>query len=182
MFATKGFHGTAMTDVALAAGVTKPVLYQHFSSKRDLYLASLHDVGDRLRQAIEKVVAEAPTPRDQVLAGFSAYFRFVDEHQSAFHLLFGSGTRRDPEFAAVAEKAQEAIADAVVDLITVTSLGPEQRIVTGHAVVGLAEGACRYWISQGRPGRAEDVAAQVAGLAWAGLRGVGSTERSGDAP
>lgn len=175
VFAAKGFHGTAMTDVAVAAGVTKPVLYQHFASKRDLYLALLQDVGDRLRQAIEKVVAEAAGPRDQVVAGFTAYFRFVDENQAAFHLLFGGGTRRDPEFAEVGVRVEEAIANSVVDLIAVSSLRSDERAVLGHAIVGLAEGACRHWISRGRPGTPEEMAEQVAALAWAGLRGVGST-------
>jgi len=53
-FARRGFHATSMTDVAVAAGVTKPVLYQHFASKRALYLEALNDVGCRLRQSIEK--------------------------------------------------------------------------------------------------------------------------------
>ena len=52
VFARQGFHGTSMNDVADAAGVTKPVLYQHFRSKRELYLALLEEVGSRLRDAI----------------------------------------------------------------------------------------------------------------------------------
>ena len=47
-FAERGFHRTSMDDVAEAAGVTKPVLYQHFGSKRELYLELLDDVGRQL--------------------------------------------------------------------------------------------------------------------------------------
>ena len=46
-FAHQGFHTTSMNDVAVAAGVTKPVLYQHFASKRDLYMALLDEAGTR---------------------------------------------------------------------------------------------------------------------------------------
>src|SRR5687768_4632909 len=52
VFAERGFHPTSMNDLAEAAGVTKPVLYQHFGSKRELYLELLDDVGTRLRTAI----------------------------------------------------------------------------------------------------------------------------------
>ena len=55
VFARNGFHGASMNDVAEAAGVTKPVLYQHFDSKQDLYMALLDEVGNRLLTAITKV-------------------------------------------------------------------------------------------------------------------------------
>src|SRR2546421_12093092 len=99
VFAANGFHGTSMEDVADAAGVTKPVLYQHFGSKRELYLELLDDVGGRLMETISAAVAAAHGPRQQVHAGFLAYFRFVADHESASQLLFGSGARRDDEFA-----------------------------------------------------------------------------------
>ena len=52
VFARTGYHDTSMNDVAEAAGVTKPVLYQHFESKRDLFQALLDDVGARMLHAI----------------------------------------------------------------------------------------------------------------------------------
>ena len=58
-FARAGFHETSMNDVADAAGVTKPVLYQHFESKRDLYQALLDDVGHRLVAAVTTATADA---------------------------------------------------------------------------------------------------------------------------
>src|ERR1700716_3978731 len=95
VFAERGYHPTSMNDLAEAAGVTKPVLYQHFRSKRALYLELLEDVGEQLRAAIDKATTEASTPREQVHAGFRAYFQFVAEQQLAFQLLFGGGARRD---------------------------------------------------------------------------------------
>src|ERR1700756_201894 len=95
VFARQGFHGTSMAEVAEAAGVTKPVLYQHFRSKRELYLELLEDVGGRLRDEIDKATTGATSPREQVTADFRAYFRFVVEQEPAFRLLFGGGTRRD---------------------------------------------------------------------------------------
>src|SRR3954468_16705193 len=85
-FAANGFHRSSMEDIADAAGVTKPVLYQHFGSKRELYLELLDAVGRQLREPIAKAVTGANRPREQVEAGFAAYFQFVANHQSAFSL------------------------------------------------------------------------------------------------
>ena len=93
VFAERGFHPTSMNDLAEAAGVTKPVLYQHFGSKRELYLELLEDVGTRLRDAIGKATSEAAGPREQVEQGFRAYFRFVADHQRR---LPGALRRRHP--------------------------------------------------------------------------------------
>ena len=61
VFALNGFHGTSMNHVAEAAGVTKPVLDQHFDSKQALYLALIGEVGRRLLLAITKATAGATT-------------------------------------------------------------------------------------------------------------------------
>ena len=117
VFASQGFHATSMNEIAGAAGVTKPVLYQHFPSKRDLYLELLRDVGDRLMAAIGKATAEAGTPHRQVERGFQAYFHFVAEERTSFVLLFGSGARRDEEFATAVRSVERTIADAIATLI-----------------------------------------------------------------
>ena len=83
VFAQRGFHAASMAEVAEAAGVTKPVLYQHFGSKRELYLELLDDVGQRLLEEVQKATAAAGGPRQQVAAGFAAYFRFVADHENA---------------------------------------------------------------------------------------------------
>jgi len=83
-FANTGFHETSMNDVAKVAGVTKPVLYQRFESKRDLYRAVLEDISQRLQATVFETAAAATTPREQVEAGFSAYIDFVQEDPDGF--------------------------------------------------------------------------------------------------
>jgi len=172
LFAARGYHTTSMNDIAEAAGVTKPVLYQHFRSKRELYLELLEDVGGRLRDAIGKATSEASKPRDQVRAGFLAYFTFVSKHRTAFQLLFGGGSRRDVEFADAVRSVELSIAESIAVLIDVDGLEPDQRQLLAHGIVGLAEGTSRHWVANGMTGSPEDLAAHVAALAWAGLRGI----------
>jgi AcrR family transcriptional regulator len=170
-FAARGFHATSMNDIADAAGVTKPVLYQHFRSKRGLYLELLSDVGARIQEEIVKATASADGPHGQVEAGFAAYFRFVRTRRSAFTLLFGSGARRDAEFADAVRQVEDGIAEAIATLIE-ADIDPEHRRILAASIVGLAEGASRHWVASGDDHDPDLLARQVADLAWAGLRGV----------
>ena len=170
-FAVGGFHRTSMDDVAQAAGVTKPVLYQHFGSKRDLYQELLHDVGGRLREAITVATARAAGPRQQVEAGFAAYFRFVAEHPNAFRVLFGSGSRRDLEFSQTVRLVEASIADTIATLIE-ADIDDDHRRLLANGIVGLAEGTARHWIGSGLDLDPDQVARRIADLAWAGLRGI----------
>ena len=172
VFAERGFHNTAMNDIADAAGVTKPVLYQHFRSKRELYREVLEDVGGRLEETIAKAAAGAPGPREQVEAGFGAYFRFVAGEQDAFQVLFGGDTRRDPDFIRQAAETEASIAKAIAALIDIEGIDPDHRALLAHGLVGLAEGTSRRWLADGLREDPGTLAAQVAELAWAGLRGI----------
>ncbi len=171
MFGRAGFHGASMNDVADAAGVTKPVLYQHFDSKRELYRALLEEVGNRLLSAIAKATADAPDGRSQTQRGFQAYFRWVAEDHDEFKLLYGGGTRRDDEFRSAIRHVTAEAADAIAPLIAV-DIDPEHRRTIAHALVGLAEGASRRLVERGENFDPDEVARQVSDLAWAGLRAV----------
>lgn len=195
-FAANGFHVTSMDNIAEAAGVTKPVLYQHFRSKRALYIELLDDVGARLMEAITEATSTAAGPRQQVEAGFAAYFRFVSVHEHAFRLLFGSLARRDEEFSAAVRHVEDSIAEVVADLID-ADIDSSHRRLLAYAVVGMAEGASTHVVSRrSRGGREndgdgagrgdgtnsggieidpEELARRIAELAWAGLRGVGGS-------
>jgi AcrR family transcriptional regulator len=174
VFAARGFHQTSMNDVADAAGVTKPVLYQHFSSKRALYLELLELVSQRLMAVIDDATSSAGGPREQVERGLAAYFRFVIDSSAEYQLMFGGGTRRDAEFAQEAARLERSIAAVIADLIVVEGLADHERVLLAHGIVGLAEGATRHWLGDDLDLDPDEVAARVADLAWRGLRGVRS--------
>ncbi|MET0144465.1 MAG: TetR/AcrR family transcriptional regulator [Ilumatobacteraceae bacterium] len=171
VFARAGYHGTSMNDVADAAGVTKPVLYQHFESKRELYQALLDEVGARMLHAIVLATADAPDGRSKTELGFRAYFRWVADDHAAFMLLYGSGSRRDEEFAQAVRRVTAGMALAIAPLIA-ADIDHEHRMTLAHALVGLAEGASRRLVERGEEFDPDELARQVGDLAWAGLRGV----------
>ena len=175
IFAEHGFHSTSMDDVALAAGVTKPVLYQHFPSKRALYVELLEDVGRQLLTRLTGATDRASTGRQRVEDGFGAYFRFVDENRSAFRLLFGASVRNDPEFAEVADRFIDHAAVLISTLIEIP-VAEEHRLMLANALVGIAEATSRRSLTGDDNLDADRLAAWIAEFAWFGLRGV----RAGD--
>lgn len=174
VFAERGFHLTSMNEVADAAGVTKPVLYQHFPSKRALYLELLRSVGSRMMDQISTAAKRAGGPREQVEDGLRAYFTFVSDHAAAYRLMFGGGTRRDAEFAEEVARVERAMAGVIAELITVEGLDEADRLLFAHGIVGLAEGTSRHWFNDALDLDPEVIAVRVADLAWRGLRGIRS--------
>jgi AcrR family transcriptional regulator len=169
---TAGFHATSMDDVALAAGVTKPVLYQHFPSKRGLFVELLQQVGSELLTELAAATSQAGSGREQVEQGFTVYFRFVVGNPSSFRLLFGASVRNDPEFAAVVQEVIDAVAETISGLIDVPTTD-EHRAVLAHALVGMAEALGRRTLTH--PAAEHDperLARWASELVWFGLRGV----------
>ena len=178
LFAARGFNATTMDDIAEAAGVTKPLLYQHFASKRALYLELVEGVAASMLEALGKAVAAADGPRQQVEGGFAAYFGLVVTHADAFTLLFGSEVPNDPELSQAVRHVEDMLAEAV-DVLIDAGLDQDHRRMLAYAVVGMAEGASRHFLavaegsgtSPDQPD-ADRAARRLADLAWAGLRSV----------
>lgn len=169
VFARDGFHQTSMNDVADAAGITKPVLYQHFESKRELYLAVIEEAGRRMIEAIGHESLATADERERTRRGFAAYFRWVYDDHDAFQVLFSSGSRRDPEFNEIVRSFTAQIADLIEPLIT-ADIDPDHRRTLAYAIVGMTEGVSRRLIETGDDFDPDLVARQVSDLAWAGLR------------
>jgi AcrR family transcriptional regulator len=181
LFGAADYHATSMDDIAEAAGVTKPVLYQHFPSKKGLYLRLLETVGMELTASVT-ASASATTPHQQVLAGFRGYFRFIAQRPNAFRLLFGSGARRLDEFTDAIAAVEDDLAAIIATYID-AALEAEHREMLGYAIVGLAEVTGRHWASRQEttsggtavpldPEEGERLAHWLADLAWAGLRSL----------
>ena len=171
LFARSGFHETSMDDIAEAAGVTKPVLYQHFPSKRALYIELLDDTGRRLLDRLAEATVHERSGRARVESGFRAYFEFAAD-RSSFRLLFGASIRSDPEFASTVDGILESAAATISTLIDLPT-SEQQRRVLAYALVGMGESVGRHAL--GDPGDTLDgdqLAAWIAELAWFGLRGV----------
>ena len=169
VFARHGYHETSMSALAAEAGVTKPVLYQHFASKHDLFEELLSETGDRLMRAIEASEVE-DTPRRRVEAGFRSFFRFFEERPAAFALLYGTSLAVDPDFRRDARRVRDTFAEYLAGLIR--TVDHESALAMAAGINGLSEGMIRHWMHEEDPRPAEEMAALAARLAWGGLESL----------
>jgi AcrR family transcriptional regulator len=172
VFVAQGYHAAAMDDIAERAGVSKPVLYQHFPGKLDLYLALLDQHAENLVQAVRDALASTTDNKQRVAATMDAYFKFVDEEGGAFRLVFESDLTNEDAVRERVERATHECAEAVSEVIAEdTGLPAEEAMLLAVALTGMAQVTARYWLAiEGSVPR--DAAARlVSSLSWRGIAG-----------
>jgi AcrR family transcriptional regulator len=117
VFASKGYHAAAMDDIAEAAGVSKPVLYQHFPSKLDLYLALLDQSCDRLVEVVEDALASTDDNADRVIATVAAFYEFVSSKSGEFRFVFESDLTGEGAVQLRLSRVNDEISDAIAEVI-----------------------------------------------------------------
>ena len=179
VFVAQGYHSAAMDDIATRAGVSKPVLYQHFPGKLELYLALLDASADALVDAVRAALAATHDNKLRVEGTIGAYFTFVSDEAGAFRLVFESDLTAEPAVRERVERVTEACAQAVSEVIAEdTDLRPEAAMLLAAGLTGSAQVAARWWLTQ--DGTVPRDAAQqlVSSLAW---RGISGFPRTGEA-
>lgn len=173
VFVRVGYHPTSMDDIAEAAGVTKPVLYQHFSSKLELYLAVLDQAIDELLAAADKALRSTADNKLRVQATMRAYFEFVDAKAGGYQLLFESDVMSQTEVRQRVDRAHALVAQRIAAVIAEdTDLTESQTLLLGSALQGMAQVAATRWLADPHEEMTRDNAADlVAALAWRGIRG-----------
>lgn len=172
VFVTNGYHATAMDEIADRAGVSKPVLYQHFPGKLELYLALLGRHADELVARVRGAIEETPDNKQRVHNAIAAYFDFVDGDGEAFRLVFESDLRNEPAVQDVVDRAGTACVDAVAEAVGADAgLDAERARLVAVGVNGTAEYGARYWLATQRSVPKQEAVALTATLAWKGLAG-----------
>jgi AcrR family transcriptional regulator len=181
VFARDGYRGASMEAIAEAAGVTKPVLYQHFPSKRALYTDLLLAEVGRLTAALEGAFSQTEGNAERLHRGFAAYLDFVDRHEDAFRLLFTEALGVEAAFQRHVARFRQWVADRITAIIRAEAGISEVRArALAVAIGGMAEGAATWWLDEGRPLPVGDLAAELAGLAWKGFARFPGPEGSGE--
>ena len=170
VFVQQGYHAAAMDDIADRAGVSKPVLYQHFPSKLELYLALLDSRSTDLLDAVRGALASTHDNKQRVEATIAAYFEFVDREGAPFRLVFESDLTNEPAVRERVDRVNVLCAEAIAEVIAEdTALPPEQATLLGTALAGMAQVTARYWLTGNGSIPREEAARLVAQLSWRGL-------------
>ncbi len=170
VFVAQGYHAAAMDDIAERAGVSKPVLYQHFQSKLELYLALLDTHCDALASRTRAAMAATTDNKDRVRSAMQAYFDLIDHESEAFRLVFESDLRNESAARERVERAERESIEAVADTIMAdTGVSRDHAELLAAGLVGSAHTAARFWLAGGRRVPKEDAEALLAALAWRGI-------------
>jgi AcrR family transcriptional regulator len=180
IFVAQGYHAAAMDDIAERAGVSKPVLYQHFPGKLELYLALLDTHCDVLVENIRAAMAATADNKARVANATRAYFDFVDHESEAFRLVFESDLRNEPAVRERVERAERGCIEAITDTIMAdTGVSRAHAEVLAAGLVGSSETAARFWLAGGRQVPKDEAEQLVTALAW---RGIASFPLHGEPP
>src|SRR5438477_3293127 len=151
VFVAQGYHAAAMDDIAERAGVSKPVLYQHFPGKLELYLALLDTHCDALVAKIRGAMTATTDNKERVAGAVRAYFEFVGDESEAFRLIFESDLRNEPAVRERVDRGERLCIEAITETImgdTGVSRAPAELLAAG--LVGAAVTAAQLWLAGGR--------------------------------
>ncbi len=172
VFTQSGYHAAAMDEIAIRAGVSKPVLYQHFPSKLDLYLAVLDTHIDSLVFAIQKAISSTNENSSRVLQTIQAYYDFIDSEGEAFRLLFESDMSVEPQVRERLNRMTYDCAAAVSAIISIdTGLEKEPSMLLAIGIIGNAQTTARHWLDRDSKLTKSEAITFVSNLIWRGISG-----------
>ncbi len=177
VFVAQGYHAAAMDDIAERAGVSKPVLYQHFPGKLDLYLALLDQACDTIISSSQQALESTEDNKERVTAAVHAFYDYVASDEGAFRLVFESDLTNETSVRRRVDRVTTECARLIARVIHEdTGLTDEQSRLLAVSLVGMAQVSARFWLQDGSRMPRDDAAALVAGLAWRGIRGYPLTD------
>ncbi|MBM9507685.1 TetR/AcrR family transcriptional regulator [Actinacidiphila acididurans] len=172
VFVAQGYHAAAMDDIAERAGVSKPVLYQHFPGKLELYLALLDQHCEALLQSVRGALASTTDNKKRVEATMDAYFAYVEDEGGAFRLVFESDLTNEPAVRERVDKVSLQCAEAISEVIAEdTGLPRDQAMLLAVGLGGLSQIVARNWLASDSQVSRDTALHLLTSLAWRGIAG-----------
>ena len=168
LFAERGFEGTSVEEIAAQAGVSKPVVYEHFGGKEGLYAVVVDREVERLLTTATAILGGANT-REKFEAAAVALLRYIEDNSDGFRILVrdspapGSGT-----FGSLISDIASQVEYILGDFFR--TRGYDQKLAPMYAqmLVGMVAVTGQWWLDARKP-KVEVVAAHLINLAWNGL-------------
>ncbi len=172
VFVEQGYHAASMDEIAERAGVSKPVVYQHFPGKLDLYLALIQSSCDEVVSGVRGALASTTDNRRRVRATIDLWFTYVADQGAAFRLVFESDLTNDPTVRAQVDRVINESAAAIAEVISEdTGLPQEHAHLLALGLVGMGHTGARNWLANESALDKEDAVRLVGNLAWRGIGG-----------
>jgi AcrR family transcriptional regulator len=159
-----------MDEIAERAGVSKPVLYQHFPGKLELYLALLDTHCDAMLAQMHEAMAATTDNKQRIRNAMQTYFDFIDHESEAFRLVFESDLRNDSAVRERVVRVETGCINVITDTIMAdTGVSRARAELLAAGLVGAAETAARFWLAGGRQVAKSEAERLLASLAWRGI-------------
>ncbi|WP_406420273.1 TetR/AcrR family transcriptional regulator [Streptomyces sp. NBC_00873] len=177
LFADKGFEGTSVEEIAARAGVSKPVVYEHFGGKEGLYAV----VVDReMRQLLDMVTSAltAGHPRELLEQAAFALLDYIERYTDGFRILVRDSpvAQSTGTFASLISDIATQVEDILGLEFKARGFDPKLAPLYAQALVGMVALTGQWWLNVRKPKKAE-VAAHLVNLAWHGLENLESKPR-----
>ncbi|MGO1398376.1 MAG: TetR/AcrR family transcriptional regulator [Brevibacterium yomogidense] len=170
-FAARGYNAASMDETAEAADVSKPVLYQHFESKLDLYLVVLHQAADSLAERLSAAIELPGSNKHRIQATVRALFAFVDDHPHEFSVLFRADSY-EPQALRVVQSIRLKMSHMIGDIVQrSTELSWNEALVVGRSAMQMGEGAA-VALSEDPNLNRDNIAEVISDVLWTGFGGL----------
>lgn len=170
-FAELGFDGTSVEEIAARAGVSKPVVYEHFGGKEGLYAV----VVDREMLALEKIITgslDTGSWCERIEQAALALLTYVNEETDGFLILVrDSKPGTDRSYSTLLNTAVGQVSHILAEAFTHRGLNADLAVLYGQALVGAVSMTAQWWLDEREPAK-EVVAAHIVNLLWNGLKGM----------
>ena len=171
VFAASGYESASIEEIARQAGVSKPIVYEHFGSKEGLHAAVVDRELDTLVARVIKPISEG-APRERFEGAVLAFLSYVKDEPEGFAVL----TRDPPSAQArrgltrVIGDTAERVGDVFAASFKSAGFNPRAAPIYANALVGMVTQVGQWWAAGGHGVSIELVAKHVAALGWMGMR------------
>lgn len=170
LFAQHGYHGASIDEIARRSGVSPPVVYDHFESKRDLHERLLERHRDDLLALWDRSLPDDHPPEEMVPGAIDAWARYVEANPYAVRMFFRE-TTGDPEVQAFHDQVQAQAREALVPILArVTGGGDEDELEMAVEILRSGLTGLAIWWYEHRDVPREQVVAAALGVVWLGLK------------
>ena len=178
LFAERGFEGTSIEEVAAQAGVSKPVVYEHFGGKEGLYAVVVDREVERLLSMATTLLLEGANTREKYEAAAVQLLKYIEDNADGFRILVrdsnpGSGTGT---YGTLLSDIAGQVEYILADFLDARGRDPKAAPLYAQMLVGMVAFTGQWWLAARKP-KLEDVASNLIDLAWNGLSQI--DERKG---
>ena len=170
LFAERGFEGTSIEEIAAQAGVSKPVVYEHFGGKEGLYAVVVDREVDRLLTTVTDLLIEADHSREKFELAAVALLRYIETNADGFRILVrdsppasGSGT-----FGTLLSDIASQVDNIMAAFLKTRGRDPKLAPMYSQMMVGMVAFTGQWWLDARKP-KIEVVASNLIDVAWSGL-------------